>query len=94
MANQIILPNETKNITLVVSKNIAQEDIGTITNKAKIGSYSNDNITKDIEDSNNESQAEVIVSIRTGRIILYLSLMIIVAIIIVVSIGMIKKKIL
>lgn len=94
LANQIILPNETKNITLVVSKNIAQEDIGTITNKAKIGSYSNDNITKDIEDSNNESQAEVIVSIRTGRIILYLSLMIIVAIIIVVSIGMIKKKIL
>lgn len=94
LSNQIINPGETKNITLTVSKKMTEEDTGTITNKAKINKYSSDYTTEDINTKNNESQAELIISIRTGRIIVYTILIISVATMIAVSIYAIKKEVL
>jgi len=94
LANQIISPGETKNITLTVSKKMTQENTGTITNKVRIGKYTNDYGSEDVDNQNNESQADVIVSVRTGRIILYISLTIIIIMIIAVGVYLIKKEVL
>ena len=80
LSNQPINPGETKNITLTVSKKMTGENIGTITNKVKC--------------EKQESQAELIVSIRTGRIILYISLVIVIISIIAIGVYFIKKKVL
>ena len=71
---------------------MTQENTGTITNKVRIGKYTNDYGSEDIDNQNNESQADVIVSVRTGRIILYISLAIIIIMIIAVGVYFIKKK--
>lgn len=82
LANQSINPNETKNITLVLTKKMTGENTGTVTNKAKI------------KESNSESQADIIISIKTGRIIIYISLSIIITAIISVGVYFIKKEVL
>ena len=94
LSNQVILPKETKNVTLIVSKKITQENVGTIINKAKISKYSNESIVEDINMNDNESQADVIISIKTGNVILYLSLIIIIALMTAFSIYFIKKQVL
>lgn len=94
LSNQMIQPGETKNITLTVSKKMTQENTGTITNKAKIEKYSSDSVAEDVDSSNNESQVDVIVSVRTGRIILYLSLATIIIMIIAIGVYYIKKEVL
>lgn len=80
LSNQIINPGETKNITLTVSKKMTGEDTGTITNKAKC--------------QTSESQAELIVSIKTGRVIVYTILIITTAAIIAIGVYYIKKEVL
>ena len=94
LANQIIQPGETKNIILTVSKKMTQENTGTITNKAKIGKYSSDFVVEDENINNNDSQVDVIISLRTGRLILYISLVMIGIIIIAIGVYWIKKEIL
>ena len=79
LANQSIAPNETKNITLVLTKKMTGENIGIIINKAKC--------------ENSESQAELIISIKTGRIIIYISLVISITAIIAIGIYFIKKRV-
>ena len=73
---------------------MTQENTGTITNKAKIEKYSSDSVAEDVDSSNNESQVDVIVSVRTGRIILYLSLATIIIMIIAIGVYYIKKEVL
>ncbi|MCI8636511.1 MAG: hypothetical protein HFJ36_01390 [Clostridia bacterium] len=85
LANQSIAPNETKNITLILTKKMTEENTGTVTNKAKI---------KDVEINSNGSQADIIISIKTGRIVLYILLSIIITAIIAIGIYFIKRKVL
>jgi len=94
LSKEIIHPGETKEIALIVSKKMTQENTGTITNKARIEKYSSYNKVEDINTNNDESQADVIVSVRTGRIILYISLAITIVMMIAVSVYFIKKKVL
>ncbi len=73
---------------------MTEEDTGTITNNAKISKYSSDYTAQDINTKNNESQAELIVSIRTGRIVMYTILSITIIAIMAIGVYTIKKEVL
>lgn len=85
LANQSIAPNETKNITLILTKKMTEENTGTVTNKAKI---------KDVGINSNGSQADIIISIKTGRIVLYILLSITITGTIAIGVYFIKRKVL
>lgn len=92
--NQLLAPGETKTIRLTLIKNMNQDNTGTIINTAKINKASNDYRIQDSNEENDRSTAEVIISINTGMVIMYLSLMLSIIMIIGVGIYMIKKKVL
>lgn len=92
--NQLLAPGETKVIRLTLTKNMNQDNTGTIINTAQIKKASNDYVIQDRDAENDRSTAEVIISINTGIVIMYLSLIISMIMIIGVGIYMIKKKVL
>lgn len=102
LANQIINPGETKTVKLTLIKNMNQNNTGTIQNIAEIHSDSNDYSLDDIDSTpanNNMNEddisiAEAIVSIRTGAVVMYVSLVFIIVAILGVGIYLINKKVL
>lgn len=101
-SNEKILPGESKEITVTITKNMNSESTGIYKNTAEIQeSYNESNIT-DInstpgnqkEGENDISSAELIISIRTGKAIIYTSIILISISILAVGIFIIKKKIL
>ena len=57
---------ESKEVTVVLTKNLTNESLGVIKNNAKISSYTNVNTVEDKDINNNSSDAELIVSVKTG----------------------------
>lgn len=102
LANEKINPGESKEVTLIVNVNINEETIGTINNNAEIYECYNEQGLKDIDSevaNKNDSEddisvAEVIVSLVTGKIALYTTLILVTIIIIGFSIYEIKKRVL
>ena len=102
LANQRINPGESKEVTLIVNVNINEETIGTISNNAEIYECYSEQGLKDIDSevaNKNDSEddisvAEVIVSLVTGKIALYTTLILVTIIIIGFSIYEIKKRVL
>lgn len=102
LANTVINPGESKEVTLTLTKNMNSEDFGLITNSAEIYETSNDYGVLDIDSApgnkaTNEddySTANVLTSIKTGGIIVYSILTLTVITIIGVGIYMIRKKVL
>lgn len=102
LANQIINPGETKTVTLTLMKNMNQNNTGTIQNIAEIHSDSNDYSLDDMDSipaNNNMNEddisiAEAIVSIRTGAVVMYVSLVFIIVAILGIGIYLINKKVL
>lgn len=102
LANTVINPGESKEVTLLLTKNMNNEDFGLITNSAEIYEASNDYGMLDVDSmpgnkSANEddySTANVLTSIKTGGIIIYTTLTLTVIAIIGVGLYMIKKKVL
>lgn len=94
LANQLINPGESKELTLTLTKRMTQNNTGTTTNKAEVSKTSNDYSLEDMNTTNDSSQAEVIISIRTGAVILYISLITTAVLTILVGVYLIKKKVL
>ncbi len=102
LSNQIINPGETKNITLTLTKTMTEDNTGTVANKAEIKQASNDAMLQDQDSTPNNkksgeddmSSADVIVSIRTGQAIMYISLIISSIAILGTGIYYIKRKVL
>lgn len=57
---------ESKEIELVLTKNLSGSSVGTVLNVATIGISSNDKAVEDENVTNNTSQAQVIIAISTG----------------------------
>lgn len=92
LAGMQIKPGESKNVKIVLSKQMNKENTGIITNKAEIIKAINNNIKIDDSDaSNNESEAQVIVSIKTG-IETKIIVSIIFIVLVVLIILLVKKK--
>lgn len=102
LANQLINPGETKTVTLTLIKNMNQNNTGTIQNISEIHSDSNDYSLEDIDSTpanNNMNEddisiAEAIVSIRTGAVVMYVTLVFIIVAILGAGIYLINKKVL
>ena len=102
LAEEIINPGETKTLDLVLTKTLNEENLGTVTNTAEIMEDSNDNLIEDIDSTpgnknTNEddiSTVSVIISVGTGRTILYTCLIITIIAILGIGIYLIREKVL
>ena len=102
LENQIINPGETKTVILTLMKKMNQNNTGTVINTAEISNASNDFQLGDIDSTpgnkvtgeDDISTAEVLISIRTGTIIMYTFLIFIIIAIVGVGIYFINKKVL
>lgn len=103
LANTIINPGESKEVTLILTKNMnGDDDFGLINNAAEIYETSNDYGALDIDSTpgnkaTNEddySTANVLTSVKTGDVVIYTTLIITIITIVGVGIYMIKKKVL
>ena len=68
LSGQNINVGESKEVTLVLTKNINNNNVGTVTNMATIGISSNDKAIEDLDSQNNMSKAEVLIGVSTGTI--------------------------
>ena len=103
LANTIINPGESKEVTLILTKNMnGDDDFGLINNSAEIYETSNDYGALDIDSTpgnkaTNEddySTANVLTSVKTGDVVIYTTLIITIITIVGVGIYMMKKKVL
>lgn len=100
LANEIINPGETKEITLTLTKVMNENNTGLIPNIAEIAEDynelglldSNSTPGNNLNGENDMGMAEVIISIRTGAVVYTTIAIIIVAILAVVAVVIIKKK--
>ena len=103
LENVLIQPGETKEINLILTKQITENTIGTtLVNQAEIYESYNEQGLKDIDstesnknlDEDDLGQADILVSLVTGKIIMYTGIIILVLAMITVAIIFIKKKVL
>lgn len=103
LENTLIQPGETKELTLILTKQITEDTIGeTITNQAEIYESYNEQGLKDIDstdankglEEDDLGQADVLVSLVTGKIIMYTGLIILILAMLTTGIIVIKKKVL
>lgn len=96
LAGTVIRPGESIDIDLVLNKTMTEENAGTFVNSAEIEKISNlENIEeKEEAKENNVSSAILIISIKTGSVILYIGITTLCLAIISIGIYFIKKKVL
>ena len=102
LANTLIAPGETKELTLLLTKQMTSENTGNINNTAEIYEAYNDLGIKDVDSTpankvQNEddmSSADVILGIKTGEIYVYILITVITIGIFGVGIYLINKKVL
>ena len=102
LAQEIINPGETKTLDLILTKTLNEDNLGIVTNTAEILEDSNESLIEDVDSTpgnknTNEddiSTVSVIISIGTGRAILYTCLIITIIAILGIGIYLIKEKVL
>ena len=102
LADQMINPGESKEVTLVVSVKITEDLLGTITNNAEIYESYNDLGLQDIdsaiankmETEDDMGKADVIFSLVTGKVVMYTSIAFVVIALIGFGAYEIKKRVL
>lgn len=95
LANQKINSGEEKIISLVLTQTITGESTGTIVNTAELlESYNEIGIGETVEKDDNKGQADLLISIKTGSVYLYIGLGVLVAMMFIAGVYLIIKKVL
>ena len=102
LANTLINPGETKEITLLLTKKLTQENVGLINNTAEIQEAYNDLGLQDVDSTpankvsgeDDMSSADVLLTVKTGETILFIVLSLGIISVITASAYVIKRKIL
>ena len=103
LENQLIQPGESREVTLVVTKKVTEESLSTpLNNSAEIYESYNEQGLKDmdstegnkVQDEDDISEASIILSIVTGKVIMYTTIILGVAAILGFGIFEIKKRVL
>ena len=102
LSNTPIAPGETQTIELVLVKTMNNNNTGTVINIAEIGEASNILELSDVDsipNNNNASEddygrAEIIISVGTGKAIIFVSIILIILALTAVSVFVINKKVL
>lgn len=102
LANTKLMPGESKEVTLLLTKAVNKDNLGTISNTAEIYEAYNDKGITDYDSTvankaTNEddfSSADIVLSVKTGKMITFVSLTLSIIIIIGTGAYFIKKKVL
>ncbi len=102
LANTVINPGESKEVTIILSKIITEKSLGTLNNTAEIYESYNELGLKDVnsepgnkaENENDMSKADIVLSIVTGKVIIYGLLGLTITSMLAFGVVMIKKKVL
>ena len=102
LANDEINPNEERSVTLILTKTMTDGETGTYTNTAELGETYNSRGITDINSTegnrqqgeNDMSSADLIISISTGEVVMYIGLTLSIITLIAVGVYLIKKKVL
>ena len=95
LTNSSIAPGDYTEVTLTLTKPLSENTVGTIySNSAEILETYNERETDDVTPNNNKDNADLILSISTGRAVTYIGLTIAVVAILAIGIILIKKKVL
>lgn len=102
LANTLINPEETKEVTLILTKKMTNENTGTINNVAEIYEASNDFGLKDddstpankVQSEDDISLADVIIGVKTGEVYVYILVTLISITLLGIGIYFINKKVL
>lgn len=102
LANELINPGETKEVTLLLSKKITESNMGIINNTAEIAESYNDlglsdidsTPTNKVQNEDDLSSADVIIGTKTGEVYLYITLTLTIISMLGVGIYLINKKVL
>lgn len=102
LANTLLKPGETKELTLILTKKMSEDSLGLINNTAEIFESYNDLGLEDIDSkvgnkSTNEddiSSADILITVKTGEYVLFIGLAVGIIAIIGTSAIIIKKKVL
>ena len=102
LTNEEIAPNEARSVTLILTKTMSDSQTGTYTNTAELAESYNSRGVTDINSTagnrqqgeNDMSSADLIISVRTGEVVMYVGLTLSLITIIAVGIYIIKKKVL
>lgn len=100
LANKAIKPGESAEVTLIATVNLTENATGTYTNIAEIAEISNSLNAKDVDSTPNNnvnteddySKAELIVSISTGKELIYIGITIISLILFGIGIKFVKNR--
>ena len=68
LAGIAIKPNETKEVTINISKKLDSDELGKVVNKVELSGIYNSSSITEINNKNNSSEAEVVISVKTGII--------------------------
>ena len=90
LANTKIEPGETKELTLVLTKQMTDSNTGLVNNKVSIAETSNDLGAKN--ESNDKGSADVIISVSTGALVNYVATTVITLIILAGLAFLVNKK--
>ena len=102
LSNDEINPNEERSVTLILTKTMTDSETGTYTNTAELGETYNSRGITDINSTpgnrangeNDMSSADLIISISTGEVVMYIGLTLSIITLIAVGVYLIKKKVL
>lgn len=94
LAEEEILPGEQKEVKIILTKQLEEDSAVSIKNKAEIVETFNEKLIAEDDLKDNISEAELIVSVKTGNVKEYVLLIIAILTIIGTSIYIIKKKVL
>lgn len=91
LKGKIINPGETKSVNLYLTNKLLDDSIGVIINKAQIQKSSNFENLQDNNSKDDYSEAEVIISIKTGAVLYTGIIIAIIIIAMLIKIGITKK---
>lgn len=102
LANTLINPGETKEVTLVLTKKMTNDNTGTINNVAEIYEASNDyglpdvdsTVANKVQGEDDYSLADVVIGVKTGEVYAYVVITLISITILGIGIYFINKKVL
>ena len=102
LADTIINPGESKEITLILTKKMTDTNTGTVVNEAEIAESYNELGLEDInsepgnkdEKENDFGSASTIITVKTGQVVIYTTLIVGVIAMLTVGIYMIRKYVL
>ncbi len=91
LANEIINPGESKVISLTLTKTMTENNTGVFVNKAEIAKTSNNLAIENVSENDN-NEAKILVSIKTGNIRLTILIISIALVILTITAYQLKRK--